>query len=352
MPLPELLTKKILIVDDESVNIMVLEQMLQESGYKNVCGLTDPVAALANFEAHAPDLIVLDLRMPIIDGFQVMEQVRARTPEGVYLPILILTADANQEVRRRALAAGATDFLTKPFDEIEVLLRIENLLRTRWQHLLLQNQNAVLDRKVYERTQALDSSHQKLELAQMEIIQRLAIAAEYRDDDTGQHTKRVGKNSYLLARQLGLSASHCDLIGSATPLHDVGKIGIPDTILLKPGRLTEAEFGIMQGHTTIGASMLGQGHSPLVQLAEIIALTHHERWNGSGYPHGLKGDSIPIEGQITAIVDVFDALPHGRPYKQAWPIKEALTEIESNSGSQFAPEVVKMFLTLDHQALI
>lgn len=335
-----------LIVDDEPVNIMVLEQMLQESGYENVCGLTDPTVALANFEAYAPDLIVLDLRMPIIDGFQVMEQVRARTPEGVYLPILVVTADVNQEVRRRALAAGATDFLTKPLDEIEVLLRIENLLRTRWQHLLLQNQNAVLDHKVYERTQALETSNQKLELAQMEVMQRLAVAAEYRDDDTGQHTRRVGKTAYLLARQLGFSASHCDLIGSAAPLHDVGKIGIPDAILLKPARLTEAEFVIMQSHAAIGAAMLSHSQSPVVQLAEIIALTHHERWNGSGYPQSLKGDSIPIEGQITGVADVFDALTNERPYKPAWPVAQALAEIESNSGSQFDPEVVKVFLTL------
>jgi putative two-component system response regulator len=352
MPVPALLSKKILIVDDEPVNVMILEQMLQESGYQNVCGLTDPTEALAIYEAYAPDLIVLDLRMPVIDGFQVMQHIRARTREGIYLPILVVTADVVQESRRHALTAGATDFLTKPFDEVEVLLRIENLLRTRWQYLLLEDENVVLDHKVHERTQDLETSNQKLEQAQTEIMQRLAVAAEYRDDDTGQHTRRVGKIAYLLARQLGLSPSRCDIIGSAAPLHDVGKIGIPDAILLKPGRLTAEEFATMRGHAAIGSAILSDGHSPLVKLAEVIALTHHERWNGSGYPNGLSGEAIPIEGQITGIVDVFDALTHDRPYKKAWSVKETLNEITQLRSIHFSPNLTDAFMTLPHDEMV
>lgn len=347
-----LLSKRILIVDDEPVNVMILEQMLQESGYENVRGVTDPTVALASFEEYDPDLIVLDLLMPVVDGFGVLQHVRAHTPEGVYLPILVVTADSTQEARRRALTAGATDFLTKPFDEIEVLLRIENLLRTRWQHLLLQDENAALEYKVRERTQSLESSNSKLEQAQAEIMQRLALAAEFRDDDTGQHTRRVGEISCLLAQQLGLSAFRCEMIGRAAPLHDVGKIGIPDGILLKPGRLTQDEFTIMQSHATIGAAILSQGQSPLVRLAELIALTHHERWGGSGYPKGLSGEAIPIEGQIVGLTDVFDALTHVRPYKAAWSVAEALNEIERLRGAHFSPALTDAFMALPHQALV
>lgn len=359
MPQQALLSRKILVVDDEPVNVMILEQMLQEAGYKNVRGLTDPAEALASFEAYGPDLIVLDLRMPVIDGFGVMEHIRARTPKGVYLPILVVTADVVQEVRRRALTAGATDFLTKPFDEAEVLLRIENLLRTRWQHLLLQDQNMALDHKVRERTQALESSNQRLELSnrkleqsQTEIVLRLAQAAEFRDDDTGKHTQRVGEISRLLAHHLGLSDSLCDLIGRAAPLHDVGKIGIPDAILLKPGRLTADEFTIMQSHATIGGALLSQGQSPLMQMAETIALAHHERWDGSGYPQGLSGDAIPIEGQIVGVADVFDALTHARPYKAAWPVQETLSEFQRIRGAHFSPTLTDAFMTLPHQTLV
>lgn len=359
MPQPELLSKKILVVDDEPVNVMILEQMLQEAGYKNVRGLTDPAEALASFEAYAPDLVVLDLRMPVIDGFGVMEHIRARISKGVYLPILVVTADVVQEVRRRALIAGATDFLTKPFDETEVLLRIENLLRTRWQYLLLQDENAVLDLKVRERTQALELSNQRLELSnqkldwsQAEIVLRLAQAAEFRDDDTGKHTQRVGEVSRLLAQHMGLTDSRCDLMGLAAPLHDVGKIGTPDAILLKPGRLTADEFTIMQSHATIGGALLSRGQSPLMQMAETIALTHHERWDGSGYPQGLSGDAIPLEGQIVGIADVFDALTHARPYKAAWPVPETLAEFQHLRGVHFSASLIDTFMTLPHQTLV
>lgn len=330
---------KILIVDDEEANVRLLERTLQRWGYTNLITTNDSREALPLFEHHRPDLILLDLMMPHVDGFTVMESVNARLPEGVFLPILVLTADANPQVKRRALSAGAKDFLTKPFDQTELLLRIMNMLETRFLHIELANQNQILEQKVAERTKDLAAS-------QIEILDRLARAAEYRDDDTGQHTYRVGHVAALIAQKLNVTTSRVELIRRAAPLHDVGKIGVPDNILLKPGRLTPEEFDIIKPHTTIGAALLSGGHSEMVKIAETIALTHHERWDGTGYPAGLKGEDIPLEGRIVAIADVFDALSHDRPYKKAWPLEECVAEIERNSGRQFDSQVVAAFLEL------
>ncbi len=330
---------KILIVDDEEANVRLLERTLQRWGYTNLVSTTDSREAVPLFEQHRPDLILLDLMMPHIDGFTVMESVNALLPEGVFLPILVLTADANPQVKRRALSAGAKDFLTKPFDQTELLLRIMNMLETRFLHLQLANQNQILEQKVAERTRDLAAS-------QLEILERLAHAAEYRDDDTGQHTNRVGHIAALIAKEMALPPARVELIRRAAPLHDVGKIGVPDNILLKPGRLTPEEFEIIKPHTTIGAALLSGGHSAMVKIAESIALTHHERWDGNGYPVGLKAEDIPLEGRIVSIADVFDALSHDRPYKKAWPLEECIAEIERNSGRQFDPQVVTAFLEL------
>jgi putative two-component system response regulator len=330
---------KILIIDDEEANVRLLERTLQRWGYTNLVATTDSREALPLFEQHRPDLILLDLMMPHIDGFTVMETVNALLPEGVFLPILVLTADANPQVKRRALSAGAKDFLTKPFDQTELLLRIMNMLETRFLHIQLANQNQILEQKVTERTRELAAS-------QLEILDRLAHAAEYRDDDTGQHTNRVGHIAALIAQKMHLPPARVELIRRAAPLHDVGKIGVPDNILLKPGRLTPEEFEIIKPHTTIGAALLSGGHSEMVKAAESIALTHHERWDGSGYPVGLKGEDIPLEGRIVSIADVFDALSHDRPYKKAWPLEDCVAEIERNSGRQFDPQVVSAFLEL------
>jgi putative two-component system response regulator len=317
----------------------LLERTLQRWGYTNLITTNDSREALPLFEQHRPDLILLDLMMPYVDGFTVMESVNALLPEGVFLPILVLTADANPQVKRRALSAGAKDFLTKPFDQTELLLRIMNMLETRFLHIELANQNQILEHKVAERTKDLAAS-------QIEILDRLARAAEYRDDDTGQHTYRVGHVAALISQKLNVPASRVELIRRAAPLHDVGKIGVPDNILLKPGRLTPEEFDIIKPHTTIGAALLSGGHSEMVKIAETIALTHHERWDGTGYPAGLKGEEIPLEGRIVAIADVFDALSHDRPYKKAWPLEECVAEIERNSGRQFDSQVVAAFLEL------
>jgi putative two-component system response regulator len=249
----------------------------------------------------------------------------------------VITADITQEIKRRALRGGATDFLTKPFDHIEVRLRVGNLLQTRDMHRRLFKYSVQLEDLVHERTA-------QLEVAHLEILERLALAAEFRDDATGQHTQRVGRLSMLVARGLGMPDEFVELIECAAPLHDVGKIGIPDSILLKPDRLDEQEWELMKTHTTIGARLLAGSDDPLLHLAEEIARGHHERWDGRGYPYGHAGETIRIESRIVAVTDVFDALTHQRPYKPAWTVEAALREIQDQRGSQFAPDVVDAFL--------
>jgi putative two-component system response regulator len=260
---PSLQDSRILIVDDHQPNIRVLEFALQRAGYANFKSTTDSREAIPLVLNFQPDLILLDLVMPQIDGFEVMRLLKELLPSGSYLPVLVLTADITPDVKRRALASGAKDFLLKPFDATEVLLRIHNLLETRFLHLQLQDQNRTLEGKVQARTQ-------ELEEAQIEIIERLAQAAEFRDDDTGQHTRRVGEMAAQLATVLRLPEPDVALIRRAAPLHDVGKIGIPDSILLKPGKLTPEEFTQMKEHTAIGAHILSGSRFPLLQFAEQI----------------------------------------------------------------------------------
>jgi putative two-component system response regulator len=337
MPGTTLQESRILIIDDQQANVRVLEFALQRAGYTNIKTTTDSREALPLFLEYQPDLILLDLLMPYVDGFEVMQQLNLLLPPGSYLPILVLTADITPDIKRRALASGAKDFLVKPFDAMEVLLRIHNLLETRSLHLQLQSQNKTLEKKVQARTEELAE-------AQIEIIQRLAQAAEFRDDDTGHHTQRVGELAARLATALQLPDKQIELIRRAAPLHDVGKIGIPDSILLKPGKHTLEEFEQMKAHTTIGARILSGSRFSLLRLAEKIALTHHERWDGTGYPLGLTRDDIPLVGRVVAVVDVYDALTHKRPYKSPWPEAEALAEIERERGVQFDPQVVDAFL--------
>jgi putative two-component system response regulator len=330
------ITARILIVDDQPSNVMLLEGILQEEDYTDYRSITDSRQALQVFMEYEPDLILLDLQMPYVNGFELMKKLRAHIPAGAFLPILVLTANITPEAKRQALAQGATDFLTKPFDQTEVVLRIRNLLQTRALHLQLQDQNQFLEQKVRERTMELEET-------QIEILERLALAAEYRDDDTGEHTKRVGQMSAQIAQALGLSGREVELIRRAAPLHDVGKIAIPDSILLKPSKLTSQEFELMKTHTRLGAKMLSGGRFSLLQWAEEIALTHHERWDGTGYI-GLRGESIPMTGRIVTVADVFDALTNERPYKKAWSYDEAIEEIQRQSGRQFDPLVVEAFL--------
>ena len=330
-----LTTAKILIVDDEKANVLLLEMILEDAGYKNVHSTTDARQALPIFLKIRPDLVLLDLSMPHLNGFAVMEQLLPQMREDT-VPIIVLTADSTLRVKHKSLQQGARDFLTKPLDEIEVLLRINNLLESRFHNVLLET-------KVEQRTH-------ELEKAQLETLQRLALASEYRDDDTGMHTRRVGLTAGCIADALGLPAAQVDLIMRAAPLHDVGKIGITDAILLKPDKLTADEFDTMKQHTIIGGKILSGSSSPWLKLAEQIALTHHERWDGKGYPFQHANEEIALVGRIVAVADVFDALTHERPYKKAWPLAEARAEIMRQSGTQFDPQVVQAFLSTPHEA--
>ncbi len=330
---------RILIIDDHQANIEVLKRILRSAGFVAVNSATDPMIGVALVQTWVPDLLLLDLHMPRLDGFGVLESIRPQLSGGSYLPVLMLTADSSDETKRRALASGAKDFLTKPFDATEVVLRIENLLETRSLYTTIRQQNELLEQRVADRTRELED-------AQVEMLQRLAAAAEFRDDDTGEHTHRVGDLAALLATGAGLSAAQVDLIRRAAPLHDVGKIGIPDSILLKAGRLTSEEQRIMRTHVTIGAVMLAGGRSALVQTAERIALSHHERWDGNGYPYGYAGERIPIEARVVAVADFLDALTHKRPYRPAWSVKKTIAEIVAGRGSHFDPAVVDALLVI------
>jgi len=335
---------RVLIVDDEPANVVLLERLLRQSGYTNLVSTTDSSQVLELCARMPPDVILLDLHMPAPDGFAVLEQLEPWIT-GRWMPVLVLTADATRDTKQRALANGAKDFLVKPLDAVEVLLRISNLLETRFLQLELRKQNLLLEQRV--RDQGMDLTD-----ARLEMLVRLARAAEYRDDDTGQHTQRVGRTAELVARALDMDPEEAELIRHAATLHDVGKIGVPDAILLKPASLTPEEFEQMKTHVTVGAMILSGSRSPLLRVAEQVALTHHEWWDGSGYVSGMQGDEIPLPGRIVAVADVFDALTIDRPYKGALPLDEALDEIGRLRGRQFDPAVVDAFETLDHAELL
>lgn len=334
-----LLSSRILIVDDEPANVLLLERLLEQLGYNNIETYVSPVEALPRILDQTVDLVLLDIQMPQLTGFEILEKIRDHKNENEFRPVMVLTADATASTKRKALALGAEDFLTKPFEAYEVALRVKNLLRTRQLYKEISLENDLLEQRVRERTK-------ELEEIQMEIVDRLGLATEYRDDDTKAHTARVGDMASQLAATMRLPQKFVQLLRMAAPLHDIGKIGISDLILLKEGKLTPEEFETMKKHTEIGASILSGSRSEILQLAQEIAISHHERWDGTGYPHQLKGEEIPLSGRIVSVVDVFDALTHERTYKKAWPVEEALAEIELNSGKQFDPVVVEALMTL------
>jgi putative two-component system response regulator len=332
-----------MVIDDDDLSVKTVVAILTRAGYSHVEGLTDPHLAESRFRDFAPDLVLLDLRMPGMDGLMVLKKLVAATPEATYLPVVMLTGDDRPEVREQALSAGARDFIGKPFDRAEVLLRIRNLLETRALYREIAAKNHELEARVAERTAELADS-------QLEVLERLARAAEYRDDDTGQHTQRVAEMAARLATKLSVPSSEVDLIARAAPLHDVGKIGVPDSILLKQGRLTPDEMAVMKRHTIIGATMLCGGHSKVVNMAETIARSHHEWWNGAGYPDGISGESIPLCARIVAIVDFFDALTHARPYRPAISLESTLAEVGRMRGQHFDPSLVDAFFSFGNHA--
>lgn len=323
---------RILVVDDNAANVSVDVQMLTEAGYSSVSSTLDPEQAVTRCVRECPDLLVLDLHMPRLDGFGVMKRLDSLLREPMALPVLVMTADVTVETRLRALTLGARDFVTKPLDQTEFLLRVHNLLQTRHLQLELQARNGQLATQVDKRTASLQR-------ARLETLERLGRVSEYRDYGTYEHAGRIGRIAEQLALELGLPPEEAELIGRAAPLHDIGKIGIPDRILLKSAALTDKEWVIMKRHTTIGAEILSGGTCPILGTAEEIARCHHERLDGKGYPHALAGEEIPYAARIVAVVDVFDALTHDRPYKRAWPAHSALHEIRGDAG-HFDPGVV------------
>ncbi|MGE0866577.1 MAG: HD domain-containing phosphohydrolase [Vicinamibacterales bacterium] len=327
------LAAHIIVIDDEPQNVTLLTTMLHRSGFMSVTGLTDARALPALLVSAPPDLVITDLRMPECDGFGVLDIL---TPliNHERLPVLVVTGDDSREARQQALRRGAKDFVTKPFDIVEVMLRVRNLLESRMLFQDLRKQNRTL-------LESAIGSSRELESTRVEMIERLAMAAEYRDDQTNQHNLRVGDLSAMLALGIGMMPEEAGLLRRAAALHDIGKIGIPDALLRKAGPLTDSELRVMRTHTSIGARILGGSQSPLLQLAETIAISHHERFDGSGYPRALKGTDIPVAGRIVAVADAFDAITNDRPYRKGRSVAVALQELDDRAGRDFEPRVVQ-----------
>jgi putative two-component system response regulator len=347
----------VMIVDDEELNIALLEAYLKEAGYQNCRSTVDSVDALELIRKEPPDVVLTDLMMPKLSGFDVLAAMRSDS-HLQRIPVIILTASSDTDNKLHALELGATDFLAKPVDPSELVLRVRNTLTAKAYQDQLANYSARLEHEVRTRTA-------ELEAARLEAIHCLARAAEFRDDDTGRHVVRVGRYAAIIARRLGFDKKRVEIFELAAQLHDVGKIGVPDSILLKPGKLDPEEFALMKKHcdfgktitqplsddefrelarhTEVGALIIGAPGSPMMRLAAMIAQTHHERWDGTGYPSGLKGEAIPIEGRITAVADVFDALASVRPYKAPFPIEKCFAILREERGRHFDPQVIDAF---------
>jgi response regulator RpfG family c-di-GMP phosphodiesterase len=323
---------EVVIVDDNPVNLTVMEHLVSRVEGATPKSFRISERGLQYCREHDPDLVIVDYQMPDIDGIQFIERMRAMTGREE-VPLLMVTANADRELRRRALEIGATDFLQKPVDRAEFTTRVRNMLRLRAATRRLTDRAIELEQAVAKATRAIVQTERDTLLC-------LARAAEFRDPETGAHVLRMAEFSRTIAAAMGKDPDYQTLIVKAAPLHDVGKLGTPDQILLKPARLTPAEMEIMKQHTVIGWQILREHRSPVLQMGATIAWTHHEKWDGSGYPRGLKGTEIPLEGRIVAVADVLDALTSVRPYKQAWEPEEARAFIEKGSDRHFDPECV------------
>jgi len=320
---------RILIVDDDQGLLSALGKLLHRAGFTNVRQLADSRLVLAELKSFEPDILLLDLRMPHLDGFMVLRQVRDRVRAGELFPILVISGEMAEDTKQRALLEGASDFIQKPYGPVEVVLRVRNLLEAR-------NLSLRWERRVEEQTQ-------EIRAVQDNVADRLAMLAEFRDYRGGPHTRRVGELAGRIARQMGMPDAIVDVVRRAAPLHDIGKLAIPDEILMKDGPLSLEEMDVVKTHTAIGARVLSGSRSQILQMGEEIALYHHEHWDGSGYTPGLSGEAIPLAARITTVADVFDALMHERPYKRAWTLEESVDRILDLSGSKFDPTVVEAF---------
>lgn len=325
----------VFLIDDSVSALAALTKAIAEVVDCGISSFSDPTDALHRLEEYAPDLVLVDYEMPSKNGIEVIKTIRSN-PHTASVPVIMLTSVRDRAIKLAAIEAGATEFLNKPFDELELGTRVRNLLSIRAEQLALRRKAMRLKAQYQQATERLDRREE-------EIIWRLSRAIDARDGDTGGHIDRVSVVARMIAEQLGLSEKMCRMIFLASPLHDVGKLGVRDEILLKPGKLSAEEFQEMQKHTLIGAEILSNSASELIRTAEIIAANHHEKWDGTGYPRGLKGPEIPIEARIVAIADVLDALCSVRPYKKAWPVDAAFAEITNNSGKHFDPACVAAF---------
>lgn len=329
------MTYKVLIVDDAEINLILFEALLKRMGKCESFKFSSSVEGLACAKQEDFDLIIVDYMMPVLNGMEFITQLR-NTSGREDTPVLMITANDQKQVRYRALDAGATDFLTKPVDKVEFMARVNNMLQLGASRKVLADRNAWLDEEVRKRTAEIKERER-------ETVIRLSKAAEYRDRETGSHIVRMAHYSRLIARGMGLPAPECELLLEAAPMHDIGKVGITDNILLKPGRLTPEEFEVMKQHAVIGHDILKGSSSRVLQTGAAIALGHHEKYDGSGYPGGLIGDAIPIFSRIVAVADVFDALTSERTYKKAWSLERASDHVKASAGTHFDPQCVTMF---------